>query len=298
MKTNQPTNFTFRIVSAWTSCPTLTYTLPTYCWHFSCFILSPQKNSTQHFPPSPWKNCVCWWFQNPEWTGSLVNSLTLAHDRGGRRHRFHQVHRLQDSRWHGWSEWGDRALVLVLYYLNCSSCPRWMQRRNRLRSWARTHSTEISLQQRLPRRWKAHSTLTTLTANTTRSWSPSWPTSSTVGKPRCPSTLQDQLKLSWQVHHNLPFGRGPGWGDPSLLLYTDEGPLPSQALRWHWCWHKAGKVTKSDMIYYWGPLNYLELTWTLAGKWWDISETGEEIWNMFSTMCCSKRIQKHFPPKI
>ena len=112
-------NFTFRIVWPWTSCATLTYILPTYCWHFSCFILSPQKNLTQHFPPSPWKNCVCWWFQNPEWTGLLFNSLTLAHDRGGRRHRFRQVHRLQDSRWHGWSEWGDRALVLVLYYLNC-----------------------------------------------------------------------------------------------------------------------------------------------------------------------------------
>ena len=129
-------NFTFRIVWAWTSCATLTYILPTYCWHCSCFILSPQKTSTQHFPPSPWKNCVCWWFQNPEWTGSLVKSLTLAHDRGGRQHRFRQVHRLQDSRWNGWSEWADRALVLVLYYLNCSSCPRWMQRRNRLRSWA------------------------------------------------------------------------------------------------------------------------------------------------------------------
>ena len=171
------------------------------------------------------------------------------HDRGGRRHRFRQVHCLQDSRWHAWSEWGDRALVLALYYLNCSSCPRWTQRRNRLRSWARTRSTEISLQQRLPRQWKARSALTTLTATTTRSWSPSWPTSSTFGKPRCTSTLQDKLKLSWRVHHNLPIRRDPGWGNPSLLLSTDEWPLPSQALRWHWCWHKAGKVTKSDMIY-------------------------------------------------
>ena len=30
-----------------------------------------------------------------------------------------------------------------------------------------------------------------------------------VLKPMCPSTLQDQLKLSWRAHHNLPFGRDP-----------------------------------------------------------------------------------------
>ena len=46
-----------------------------------------------------------------------------------------------------------------------------------------------------------------------------------------------------QVHH-LPLRRDPIRGHPSLLFSTDEGPFPSQALRWHWCWHKTGKVTK------------------------------------------------------
>ena len=110
------------------------------------------------------------------------------------------------------------------------------------------------------RRWKAHLTLTTPTPTTTRWWSPSWPTSSTVGKRRCPSTLQYQLKASWQVHHHLPLRRDPGRGHPSLLLSTDEGPFPSQALRWHWCWHKTGKVTKSDVIY-WG----LKIIWSWLG---------------------------------
>ena len=55
----------------------------------------------------------------------------------------------------------------------------------------------------------------------------------------------------------------PTWSwsrHPSLPLSTDEGPFPSQALRWHWCWHKTGKVTKSDVIY-WG----LKIIWSWLG---------------------------------
>ena len=58
-------------------CVTLTYILPTYCWHFSGFIL---LKTISTFPPSLWKNSTRR-LQNSKRTGCSVQSGSVARDR-------------------------------------------------------------------------------------------------------------------------------------------------------------------------------------------------------------------------